>query len=678
MLADQSSFSAEYGLAAVFALARQTAPCLVIFEDLDSMITPQARSFFLNEVDGLSSNDGIMIIGTTNHIELLDPGISRRPSRFDRKYNFTDPDFEQRAQYAKYWQGKLKDNNDISFPNELCDAIAKITDGFSFAYIQEAFVATLLAIAHQQDVSEVAGNGDFVVAQPKFQKFQKLQTYEDDLDQYVLWREIKKQVKLLRDELGAEPDHWHYSEAQTFSNCPAFAGSTVPPAPIYQKSALRPSPQGINVDMDYVQFSGGVLRKPLLPFTPVPPPQAPQAQAATGATVDLPMAQSPHLPQRILPSLPMSAPQAPQTTTTPCAAPPSSAAPASGSVAIEGAQLPPIFPPAATTLSAATVPRPASTSAPPNSLAPAAKLAKPYAPPAPQAPPKDQDPVLWSSAVPRLPIPVPNLTVPVTGSPCPPAAESVSSSVSIPASFVPAGTFGRPHNPPVSQAPPKAQNPILWGSSKDQGPLFGGSSQFSGLFTSRSPVPPAPGPPQGSAAAPAPLASAAMLGKPDAPPAPQAPPKDQNPPPWKWGEPLHWKDQNPPLRKWGQPLPQSSSPTQPAVKDYRIFTTAQSSLASAATLPSQHNPQALLGAPRDQNSLFSRSSMSVSPALPVVEPPLSCKAVPASSIQPGPPARDGLPAGWSSVACQTPQTKPAIDEAALQERWRHGPASYHV
>jgi transitional endoplasmic reticulum ATPase len=69
----------EYAIGVIFAKARQFAPCYLIFEDLDSMVTNQVRSYFLNEVDGLKSNDGIFIVGSTNHLELLDPGISVRP-----------------------------------------------------------------------------------------------------------------------------------------------------------------------------------------------------------------------------------------------------------------------------------------------------------------------------------------------------------------------------------------------------------------------------------------------------------------------------------------------------------------------------------------------------------------------------------------------------------------------
>jgi hypothetical protein len=51
---------------------------------------------------------------------------------------FDDPDCEERAMYAKYWQEKLKDNKDVSYPDPLVDEVASTTDKFSFAYLKEA------------------------------------------------------------------------------------------------------------------------------------------------------------------------------------------------------------------------------------------------------------------------------------------------------------------------------------------------------------------------------------------------------------------------------------------------------------------------------------------------------------------------------------------------------------
>lgn len=137
----------KYSIHSIFMHARIMAPCLLIFEDLDSLVTDETRSYFLNEVDGLESNDGILMIGSTNHLETLDPAISRRPSRFDRKYHFKIPSEEERTAYCQFWRQKLADNDLVDFQEELCPIIAKMTDGFSFAYLKELFIIALLTVA---------------------------------------------------------------------------------------------------------------------------------------------------------------------------------------------------------------------------------------------------------------------------------------------------------------------------------------------------------------------------------------------------------------------------------------------------------------------------------------------------------------------------------------------------
>ncbi|MCJ1478387.1 hypothetical protein MMC13_007067 [Lambiella insularis] len=188
------TYNPEYSIRAVFRKARSTAPCLLIFEDVDSLITPQTRSYFLNEIDGLEDNGGILMLGSTNHLDRLDPGIAKRPSRFDRKYLFPMPSLAERIQYCQYWRAKLASNPEIEFPKRLCTAIAKITDKFSFAYMKEAFVATLLALVVSRTRKVNVGryrdhevNGE---------------EGEDDLDDLPLWKEMKKQVKTLKNEIG--------------------------------------------------------------------------------------------------------------------------------------------------------------------------------------------------------------------------------------------------------------------------------------------------------------------------------------------------------------------------------------------------------------------------------------------------------------------------------------------
>lgn len=139
----------EYNIRQVFDRARKTAPCVLILEDLDSLLTPQNRSFFLNELDGFASNIGIVTIATTNHPERLDPSILDRPSRFDRKYPFDLPELPERVAYIGMWNESLKP--DLRLSEEGRAKVSELTSGFSFAYLKELFLSSKMRwIAHPQ------------------------------------------------------------------------------------------------------------------------------------------------------------------------------------------------------------------------------------------------------------------------------------------------------------------------------------------------------------------------------------------------------------------------------------------------------------------------------------------------------------------------------------------------
>ena len=155
----------ECSIQEIFSHARTMAPCLLIFEDLDSLVVDQCRSYFLNEVDGLESNDGILMIGSTNHLDRLDPAITKRPSRFDRKYHFRVPNLAERLEYCRFWSRKFTSSATVDFPDDICHAIAAMTEDFSFAYLKELFITSLLELARggtgegDDDASEAETTG---------------------------------------------------------------------------------------------------------------------------------------------------------------------------------------------------------------------------------------------------------------------------------------------------------------------------------------------------------------------------------------------------------------------------------------------------------------------------------------------------------------------------------------
>lgn len=132
----------QQAISAVFAKARASAPCILIFEDLDSLIDDTSRSYFLNEMDGFAENSGVLSIATTNHPHKLDPALLERPSRFDRKFTFALPAKAERRRFLLRDNERRKDPARLS--NEELDEIAALTEDFSFAYLKELGLSALM------------------------------------------------------------------------------------------------------------------------------------------------------------------------------------------------------------------------------------------------------------------------------------------------------------------------------------------------------------------------------------------------------------------------------------------------------------------------------------------------------------------------------------------------------
>ena len=138
----------------VFERARRVSPCILVLEDLDSLVTPENRSFFLNEMDGFAANTGILTVATTNHPKQLDPAILDRPSRFDRKYHFPLPAEPERLAFICAWADTLDLEVRPSAPT--LAEVAGGTEGFSFAYLKELFLSSTMAwIAEDRPLESV-------------------------------------------------------------------------------------------------------------------------------------------------------------------------------------------------------------------------------------------------------------------------------------------------------------------------------------------------------------------------------------------------------------------------------------------------------------------------------------------------------------------------------------------
>jgi hypothetical protein len=126
----------------IFGQARKTAPCVLVLEDLDSLIDDSNRSFFLNEMDGFAENTGVLVVATTNHPEKLDVAIVDRPGRFDRKYHFPLPAADSRHAYLRKWSESLQ--SELRVTDEALLKTVERTHDFSFAYLKELCVTATM------------------------------------------------------------------------------------------------------------------------------------------------------------------------------------------------------------------------------------------------------------------------------------------------------------------------------------------------------------------------------------------------------------------------------------------------------------------------------------------------------------------------------------------------------
>lgn len=124
----------------VFDQVRAMAPCVLVLEDIDSLIPPMLLSAVLNSLDGAEPLDGVLILATTNHPEKLDPAIRCRPSRFDRVIEFGAPALPERVRLLNKFLSRLPDEAKL-LPFEV-EEVALLAEGFSYAYMKELAVAS--------------------------------------------------------------------------------------------------------------------------------------------------------------------------------------------------------------------------------------------------------------------------------------------------------------------------------------------------------------------------------------------------------------------------------------------------------------------------------------------------------------------------------------------------------
>jgi len=132
----------ERGVREVFRKAKQAAPCIIFFDEIDtlvptrgagggdSQVTERVIGQFLAEIDGVEELNGVLILGATNRPDILDPALMR-PGRFDLQLEFPLPDLPGRKAIFEIGLRNKPLGTDVSI-----DSLAEKTEGYNGAEIQ--------------------------------------------------------------------------------------------------------------------------------------------------------------------------------------------------------------------------------------------------------------------------------------------------------------------------------------------------------------------------------------------------------------------------------------------------------------------------------------------------------------------------------------------------------------
>ncbi|MCQ4153483.1 MAG: AAA family ATPase, partial [Archaeoglobi archaeon] len=151
----------EKAVRKIFRKARQVAPCIVFFDEIDaiaqmrgidegSRAVERVLNQILIEMDGLEELHGVVVIGATNRPDILDPALLR-PGRFDRLVYVRPPDRKSRLAIFRIHTKNMPLAEDVDL-----EELADMTEGYVGADIEAICrEAVMLALREDQSAEKV-------------------------------------------------------------------------------------------------------------------------------------------------------------------------------------------------------------------------------------------------------------------------------------------------------------------------------------------------------------------------------------------------------------------------------------------------------------------------------------------------------------------------------------------
>ena len=150
----------ERGIREIFRRARQSSPCVVFFDEIDSIapirgggaetqVTERVVSQLLTELDGMQDMHGVVVLAATNRADMIDPALLR-PGRFDKIIQIPLPDKESRQRILEINAEEIPFEKDPNSPDYVnFSKLAEATDGFSGADVAAIANTAVSFVIHE-------------------------------------------------------------------------------------------------------------------------------------------------------------------------------------------------------------------------------------------------------------------------------------------------------------------------------------------------------------------------------------------------------------------------------------------------------------------------------------------------------------------------------------------------
>jgi len=150
----------ERGIREIFKRARQSSPCVIFFDEIDSIapirgggaetqVTERVVSQLLTELDGMQEMHGVVVLAATNRADMIDPALLR-PGRFDKIIQIPLPDKESRQRILEINAEEIPFEKDPNSPDYVnFSKLAEASDGFSGADVAAVANTAVSFVIHE-------------------------------------------------------------------------------------------------------------------------------------------------------------------------------------------------------------------------------------------------------------------------------------------------------------------------------------------------------------------------------------------------------------------------------------------------------------------------------------------------------------------------------------------------